>query len=87
MDMFKPYKTYDEIPGEVQKEVRLGNKVFKVTDVPLEDINSFYSGLDTFLETTEKKILAQQIFKKLNDHEKQLDSIEDMIQRIYDKVI
>tara|TARA_R100001369_G_scaffold5078_3_gene14600 strand:- start:915 stop:1172 length:258 start_codon:yes stop_codon:yes gene_type:complete len=85
--MFKPYKTYDEIPGEVQKEVCLGNKVFKVTDVPLEDINSFYSGLDTFLETTEKRILAQQILKKLNDHEKQLDSIEDMIQRIYDKVI
>ena len=41
--MFKPYNTHDEIPGNVKKEICLGNKVFKVTDVPLKDINSFYS--------------------------------------------
>ncbi len=62
--MFKPYNTYDEIPGKVKKEICLGNKVFKVTDVPLKDINSFYSGLDSFLQTTEKKILAHRILQQ-----------------------
>lgn len=39
----------------LKKEICLGNKVFKVTDVPLKDINSFYSELDSFIQTTEKK--------------------------------
>jgi len=92
--MFKPYNTYDEIPGKVKKEICLGNKVFKVTDVPLKDINSFYSGLDDFLQTTEKKILAQRILKQLDNIEKvlkglenQVDYVEDRVQGIYDKVV
>tara|TARA_R100000900_G_scaffold130849_2_gene106958 strand:- start:30 stop:308 length:279 start_codon:yes stop_codon:yes gene_type:complete len=92
--MFKPYNTYDEIPGKVKKEICLGNKVFKVTDVPLKDINSFYSGLDDFLQTTEKKVLAQRILKQLDNVEKvlkglehQVDDVEDRVQGIYDKVV
>ena len=92
--MFKPYNTYDEIPGKVKKEICLGNKVFKVTDVPLKDINSFYSGLDDFLQTTEKKVLAQRILKQLDNVEKVLkglehqgDDVEDRVQGIYDKVV
>ena len=92
--MFKPYNTYDEIPGKVKKEICLGNKVFKVTDVPLKDINSFYSGLDSFLQTTEKKVLAQRILKQLDNVEKvlkglenQVDYVEDRVQQVYDKVV
>jgi len=92
--MFKPYNTYDEIPGKVKKEICLGNKVFKVTDVPLKDINSFYSGLDSFLQTTEKKILAHRILKQLDNVEKvlkglenQVDYVEDRVQQVYDKVV
>jgi hypothetical protein len=92
--MFKPYNTYDEIPGKVKKEICLGNKVFKVTDVPLKDINSFYSGLDDFLQTTEKKVLAQRILKQLDNVEKvlkglenQVDYVEDRVQQVYDKVV
>ena len=92
--MFKPYNTYDEIPGKVKKEICLGNKVFKVTDVPLKDINSFYSELDSFIQTTEKKILAQRILKQLDNIEKvlkglenQVDYVEDRVQQVYDKVV
>ena len=92
--MFKPYNTYDEIPGKVKKEICLGNKVFKVTDVPLKDINSFYSELDSFIQTTEKKVLAQRILKQLDNVEKvlkglehQVDDVEDRVQGIYDKVV
>ena len=92
--MFKPYNTYDEIPENVKKEICLGNKVFKVTDVSLKDINSFYSGLDSFLQTTEKKILAQRILKQLDNVEKilkglenQVDYVEDKVQQVYDKVV
>ena len=92
--MFKPYNTYDEIPGKVKKEICLGNKVFKVTDVPLKDINSFYSGLDSFLQTTDKKILAHRILKQLDNVEKILkglenhvDYVEDRVQQVYDKVL
>ena len=90
--MFKPYNTHDEIPGNVKKEICLGNKVFKVTDVPLKDINSFYSELDSFIQTTEKKILAQRILKQLDNIEKvlkglenQVDYVEDRVQQVYDK--
>ncbi len=92
--MFKPYNTYDAIPSNVKKEICLGNKVFKVTDVPLKDINSFYSGLDDFLQTTEKKVLAQRILKQLDNVEKvlkglenQVDYVEDRVQQVYDKVV
>ena len=92
--MFKPYNTYDEIPGNVKKEICLVNKVFKVTDVPLKDINSFYSELDSFIQTTEKKILAQRILKQLDNIEKvlkglenQVDYVEDKVQQVYDKVV
>ena len=92
--MFKPYNTYDEIPNNVKKEICLGNKVFKVTDVPLKDINSFYSELDSFIQTTEKKILAQRILKQLDNVEKvlkglenQVDDVEDKVQQVYDKVV
>jgi|TARA_R100001244_G_scaffold52739_1_gene45832 hypothetical protein len=85
--MFKPYKTHDEIPDQVKKEICLGNSVDNVTLVPLKDINSFYGELDNFIGITEHRIFLQRITKKLNDLEKQLDYIEDRVQGIYDKIV
>ena len=60
----------------------------------MKDINSFYSGLDDFLQTTEKKVLAQRILKQLDNIEKvlkglenQVDYVEDRVQQVYDKVV
>jgi len=43
--MWKPYKSYEEIPEDRQQDICEQNGVDNITDVPLEDINSFYNGI------------------------------------------
>jgi|TARA_A100001515_G_scaffold20174_2_gene15000 flagellar hook-associated protein FlgK len=84
--MFKPYKTYKEIPEETQKQICSGNKVNDVKKVPLKDINSFYQDLDNFISMTSNKVLFQRMIQQQKDMQEQLDDIERLVQGIYDKI-
>ena len=52
--MWKPYKSYKEIPEKEQQDICQANDVDKITDVPLETINSFYKGLEKRYNTEPK---------------------------------
>ena len=53
--MWKPYKSYEEIPEKEQQDICKQNDVNNITDVPLEDINSFYNGIELYDAVTSIK--------------------------------
>ncbi len=84
--MFKPYKTYKEIPEYTKEQICSGNQVNDVRKVPLKDINSFYEGLDNFISMTSNKVLFQRMMQQQKDMQEQLNDIERLVQGIYDKI-
>jgi hypothetical protein len=61
--MWKPYKSYEEIPEKEQQDICKQNDVNNITDVPLEDINSFYNGIELYDAVTSIKRWHNSYYK------------------------
>ena len=86
--MFKPYKTYDEIPGNTKEQICSGNKVDDVKKVPLKDINSFYQGLDEWHKRNPTTLVNQQlILERLDQLDQAIREIQSQVQQLYDRLV
>jgi len=50
------YKSYSEIPENITGYMKKVTGSYKLADVPLEDINDFLNGLESYYQEQEKQL-------------------------------